>query len=113
MTNFRPSWFTTWQEMDEADSVDLEKLRDGLEARTTCCYELVPTDCMTADCGHGHHEIQDPLTGEPLCPHGSDLPCTEYAPDTALMYHRDCQNRRSYHEAVTKAREQGGPRSED
>ena len=48
---------------------------------------------------------QDPLTDEHLCPYDSGLPCTEDAPDTALVYHRDCQNRKSCHEAVTQAQE--------
>ena len=47
---------TTPEELDQAGSVDLEKLLAGLEARTVCCLEVVPTDCMDASCGHGAHE---------------------------------------------------------
>ena len=49
------SWLTTPAELDEADSVDLEKLLDGNETRTVCCLEVVPTDCVNASCGHGAH----------------------------------------------------------
>ena len=48
---------TTPEELDHAGSVDLEKLLAGLEARTVCCLEVVPTDCMDASCGHGAHEF--------------------------------------------------------
>ena len=102
------SWLTTQAEMDEADSIDRDKLELGLENRTRCCYRVAPTDYMTAVCGHGQHKLQDPVTKEWYA--RCDMPCIVYAPDPALNYHSDCQQRRSYNEALSDARAAGSLR---
>ena len=112
MTDFRPSWFTTWEEMEQADSVDIEKLRCGLETRTACCQQVVPTDCLNAACGHGRREFTDPLTGEPLCPPDGD-PCEHYSPGDPVVCEPDCTARRSRGQAIREAEERGGPRHEE
>ena len=106
-----PTWFATKAEYDDADSIDQEKLLDGLEARTSCCYQLVPTDCINSVCGHGDHELTDPYTKEIYT--RDDIPCIQYAPEPALLYHTVCNNRRSRHEAMQHALEKGLLREED
>ena len=99
-----PTPLTTLAELDDADSIDRQKLLDGLETRTTCCFEVVPTDCLNAACSHGQHELTNPYTGEPYT--RDDLPCNYYAPDPALSYHPHCANRRTYNDALQLARNQ-------
>ena len=105
-----PSWLATKQEYDNADSIDQDKLKYGLENRTSCCYEIVPFDCITATCGHDSHELKDPLTGDFYT--RDDLPCTVYAAEPALTYHTNCPKRRSYSEALDQAKQQGLLREE-
>ena len=97
--------------MDEADSVDREKLLAGLDVRTSCCHRHVPTDCMDGSCGHGPHELTDPITGD--IHERDDYPCILYGPDNHVMYHTECPGRRSHHQAVAEAEERGGPRHDE
>ena len=119
-----PSWLTTPREYDLADSIDQEKLLNGLETRTTCCHQIAPTDCLNAVCGHGHHDDSSPDDSSPddsspdeldtdseWTPR-DDLPCILYAYDPALTYHHNCTERRSYHEALEQAQLEGLLRDE-
>ena len=100
------SWMTTPAELDEADSVDLEKLLQGNEIRTICCLEVVQTDCIDASCGHGEHEFRIPedSAGNP----GEfiwrdDFPCVAYIRENHVLAHPDCPNRRDRSKAVNQA----------
>ena len=111
------SHITTPAELDGADSVDLERLLSGLEARTSCCLQVVPYDCLTDTCGHGSHEFRTPTPAGSREPesrepesqedeqweHRDDVPCVLYAPEPALLYHTDCQERRSRSQALSEA----------
>ena len=106
------SHITTPAELAEAATVDWEQLFFGLENRTSCCLELVPHDCLTSTCGHGDHEFRvpaDPGSAGPEAPEGEewerrdDVPCVLYAPEPALLYHTDCQKRRSRSQAISEA----------
>ena len=98
-----PTPLTTLDELDDADSEDREKLLDGTETRTSCCFQVVPTDCLLAACSHGRHEFRDPYTGETY--RRDDMPCDSYAPEPALTFHLDCPDRRSYSQALSIARQ--------
>ena len=105
------SGLTTHSEMEVAEPDDRVKLEFGLEVRTICCYQFVPTACLLAACDHGEHEVLDPITGETgtRC----DYPCVLYAPDAARTYHLRCEQRQSYSEAVDHALRNGSIRAED
>ena len=100
-----PTWLATKREYDNADSIDQDKLLHGHENRTSCCYKVVPFDCITATCGHGKHEIKDPYTGDSYT--RDDLPCTAYTPEPALTFHINCPKRRSYNEAIDLVEQEG------
>lgn len=86
------SHFTTPQELDDADNVDLDGLLNGTEPRTVCCFRPVRHDCLFAACEHGDHdEARD------------DLPCVVYAPENHVLAHFPCQNRRSREQAIAEA----------
>ena len=106
-----PTWLTTKQEYDNADSIDQDKLLHGLETRTSCCLQVVPTDCLNSVCGHGDHTVQEPFTRQWTT--RDDLPCTDYAPEPALTYHTNCPRRRSYHQALEEATAAGSLREQD
>ena len=98
------SLFTTPEELETADSVDREKLESGLEIRTSCCYDMVPYDCIVANCGHGDHEFADIIVWGAAKVKKyykrDDMPCIAYAPEPALTFHVNCENRRSQNEAI-------------
>ena len=100
-----PSWLATRQEYDNSGSIDQDKLLHGHENRTSCCYEVVPFDCITASCGHDTHKLKHPFRGDYYT--RDDLPCTVYAPEPALTYHTNCPKHRSYNEALDKAQQDG------
>ena len=101
MNHFRMSDLTTPRELTDAnlndrEKLDREKLELGLESRTTCCFSVVPTDCMNGICGHGTHESQESWD--------EDGPCTEYQPSDILS-HPGCLNLRSRHIAQWESRD--------
>ena len=96
MNHFRMSDLTTPRELTDANLDDLEKLELGLESRTTCCFSVVPTDCMNGVCGHGTHESQESRD--------EDGPCTKYQPSDILR-HPGCLNLRSRHIAQWESRD--------
>ena len=101
------SHITTPAELAEAATVDWEQLFFGLENRTSCCLEAVPHDCLTSTCGHGDHEFRVPTEPGGAEPESweqrDDVPCVLYAPEPALLYHQDCQKRRSRSQAIREA----------
>ena len=105
----QPTWLTTKQEYDNADSIDQDKLLHGLETRTSCCQQVVPTDCLNAVCGHGDHEVQEPFSDQWT---RDDLPCITYAPEPSLTYHTNCPKRRTYNQALEEATAAGSLREQ-
>ena len=101
------SHITTPAELDGVDSVDLERLLFGLEARTSCCLQVVPYDCLTGTCGHGGHEFRAPTpagSGEPESreeeqgedeqwEQRDDVPCVLYAPEPVINVNYFCRSR--------------------
>lgn len=92
MTKASLSHFTTPQELDATDNVDLQALLDGNEIRTVCCFRHVPYDCLTASCGHGAHQ-----------PERDDFPCIVYVPENHVLAHHPCDARRDRMQAVEEA----------